>query len=221
MSQVLTNPEAAFDAATRWEGLGGGHAARHCALAALVEIGHYSEAAQGLEKLAQEVRADAGFKVQILVQSARAWIAAGDAPHAAAVTDAALELVPNAMAARLVRGRARALQGQFWNAIDDFNEVLSANPALAEALVMRGAAYRQLDALDLSLEDLNRGLTLEPDHPEGLLERGIVYRLQDHKAEARADWRRLIELYPKSEAARAARNNLHRLDSGVDNQPVR
>ena len=216
MNKVAVNAEDAFDDATAWEGLGGGYPARHCALAALMAIGHYSEAAQGLEKLADVVRADAAFKARLLVQSARAWIASDDPKHAAAAADTALKLVPDAPDALLIRAEALALQGAYWEAADDLNRVLYADPKNVEALVLRGAAYRQLDADDLALDDLNRALALAPDHPTGLLERGIVHRLAKRKAEARADWKRVIDVAPTSEAARAATANLHKLDSGVD-----
>lgn len=216
MSKVAINAEDAFDDATTWEGLGGGYPARHCALAALMAIGHYPEAAQGLEKLADVVRADAAFKARLLVQSARAWIASDNPKHAAAVADTALKLVPDVPAALLVRAEALALQGAYWEAADDLSRVLYIAPNTVEALVLRGAAYRQLDASDLALDDLNRALALAPNHPTGLLERGIVHRLAKRKAEARADWNRLIEVAPQSEAARAATANLHKLDSGID-----
>ena len=216
MDKTKIDAEAAFDDATTWEGLGGGYPARHCALAALIEIGHYDEAAQGLERLADAVRADARFKARLLVQSARAWIAANNPKRAAAVADTALRLVPDTTDALLIRAEALALQGAYWEAADDLSRVLYSEPENVEALVLRGAAYRQLDALDLAFDDLNRALALNPDHPEGLLERGIVHRLAKRKTEARADWKRLIEVAPKSQAARDATANLYALDSGVE-----
>ncbi|HEY9080448.1 tetratricopeptide repeat protein [Magnetovibrio sp.] len=216
MGKAKVSPEAAFDDATQWEGLGGGLPARHCALAALMEIGHYGEAAQGLEKLADAVHAGAAFKAQVLVQSARAWVAAGDPKRAAAVADTALNLAPNDTHAFLIRAQALALQGAYWEAADDLSRVIYSDPENVEALVMRGAAYRQLDALDLALDDLNRALALNPNHPEGLLERGIVHRLSLRKSAARTDWNRVIEHAPSSQAAEAAGANLHALDSGVE-----
>ena len=220
MAQVDKRPKAAFDDATAWEsgaqGLSGGHAARHCALAALVALGHYHEAAQGLEKLADVVHADAAFKAALLVQSARAWIADNDPVRARAVADAALDLKPDAPEALVVRARALALADAFWEAADDLSRVLYADPRNVEALVLRGAAYRQLDAVELALDDLNRALALEPAHPEGLLERGIAYRLSGDKAGARADWRALLDAHPDSEAARRGGANLHALNSGLE-----
>ncbi len=221
MAQVETRPKAAFDVATAWEGLSGGHPARHCALAALVALGHYNEAAQGLEKLAQQVRADAPFKASLLIQASSAWMAADDATRARAVANTALELLPETPDALVVRGlivraRALALLGAYWEAADDLSRVLYAQPKNAEALVLRGAAYRQLDAAELALDDLNRALAITPHHPEGLLERGIVHRLMGNKAAARSDWRALVQADPTSEAARRGEVNLHALDSGLD-----
>lgn len=216
MELATRRPGEAFDDATTWEGMGGGYPARHCALAALVELGHYHEAAQGLEKLADLVHADAAFKAKVLVQSALAWIAANDANRARAVADTALTLTPDAPKVLMVHARAAALLGAYQEATGDLGRILDADPQNTEALVLRGAAHRQLDANDLALVDLNRALTLDPTHPEGLLERGIVHRLRGDKSAARADWRVLIEAHPDSEAAREADVNLHTLDSGVE-----
>jgi len=216
MAQVAQRPRAAFDDATAWEGLGGGHPARHCALAALMELGQYNEAAQGLEKLADEAHGDAAFKAKLLVQAARAWIAADQPGQARAVADAALILSPDAPDVLQVRARALALLGAYWEAADDLSRVLYSDPKNVEALVLRGAAYRQLDASELALDDLNRALTLDPTNAEGLLERGNTHRLLGNKAAARADWRILIASAPDSEAARLAATNLHTLDSGVE-----
>lgn len=155
-----------------------------------------------------------GAKVQ--VQSARAWIAANNPKRATQVADTALNLTPDAPKALVTRAQALALQGAYWEASDDLSLVLYADPQNVEALVMRGAAYRQLDAADLALDDLNRALQLAPNHPEGLLERGIVYRLSQDNAKARADWKHLIERHPDTQAARAARANVHKLDSGLN-----
>jgi len=220
MTKVATDPQTAFDDAVQWEGLGGGLAARHCALAALMAIGLYAEAAQGFEKLADAVRADKAFKARLLVQGVRAWIAADNPERATALADTALNMTaetsPETITTLMLRAQALALQGAYWDAADDLNRVIDSQPQNAEALVLRGAAYRQLDALDLALEDLDRALKIEPTHPEGLLERGIVYRLQGRKQAARTDWRRLIASAPDGPAGRTAKTNLYRLDSGLN-----
>ncbi|MFC1672557.1 hypothetical protein ACFL12_00245 [Pseudomonadota bacterium] len=216
MNSAHTRPNAAFDDAVAWEGLGGGAPARHCALAALVELGHYFEAAQGLENLAQDAPGGAAFASQILVQSANAWIGADNPTRAREVANHALKLAPNDSGALLARAKALGLLGAFWEAADDLSQILYADPRAVDALVLRGAAYRQLGAMDLGLDDLNRALTLDPRHPEGLLERGIAHRLSDNKEAARADWRLAVEVDPDSEAARRATANLHKLDSGIE-----
>ena len=217
MAQVTNRPKAAFDDATAWEGLGGASPARHCALAALVALGHFNEAAQGLEKLADTVHADAAFKTQLLVQAARAWIGANDPARAHAVADVALNLMPDGSRdVFVVRARAQALLGAYWEAADDLSRVLYADPVDAEALVLRGAAYRQLEALELAFDDLNRALAVDTTHPEGLLERGIVHRLMGDKAAARTDWRALLDAHPETQAARQAEVNLHALNSGLE-----
>lgn len=221
MEQIAQNPEAAFDAATHWEGLGGGHPARHCALAALIAIGHFVEAAQGLEKLADQVHADAAFKALLLVQAARAWIGAENFSRAGSAADAALALNPNSAGAHFMRAQASGLMGEYPKAVADLTFVLNTAPGNPDALVLRGSAYRQMDKLDLALLDLDRALELSPTLVEGLLERGIVYWLLGRNTDARTDWQNLIELAPKSPAAKSAESNLHKLNSGIDpNKPA-
>ncbi len=216
MTLTATNPQAAFDDATKWEGLGGGHPARHCALAALVAIGHMDEAAQGLEKLANEVSAGAVFKSKLLLQSARAWIAADNPQRAAAAADTALELNPELMGAHFTRAQAMGLMGAYSEAVTDLTAVLRVYPGHPEVLVMRGAAYRFLDKFDLALMDLDRALDIQPTNVEGLLERGNVYRLMGRRGPARENWLKVIELAPDSDAARVAKLNVHNLNSGVN-----
>lgn len=216
MAQTRTAPEAAFDDAVTWQGLGGGAPASHCRAAALMGIGHYVEAAQGLEHLAQDIKAQDDFKVRLYVQSAQAWVAADNPDKARRVADTALTLRPNDPDALIARAQAFAALSQFWDAADDLNTVLSADPAHVEALVMRGSAYRKLNVLDLALEDLNRALALQPSHAKGLFERAATFRLQGQKTAARADWRKLIQAQPKSELGLKAAADLHSMDSGVD-----
>ena len=216
MEQIGQNPEAAFDAATHWEGLGGGHPARHCALAALIAIGHFVEAAQGLEKLADQVNADASFKAMLLVQSSRAWIGAENFARAESAADAAIGLSPKMAGAHFMRAQALGLQGNYTKAVADLTFVLNTAPGNPDALTLRGSAYRQMEKLDLALLDLDRALELSPNLIEGLLERGIVYWLLGRNDEARSDWQKLIDLAPKSPAAKSAESNLHKLNSGLD-----
>ena len=216
MAGTRTDPEAAFDDAVTWQGLGGGAPASHCRAAALMGIGHYKEAAQGLEHLAQSVKANDEFKVRVYAQSAQAWVAADTPDKARQVADLALALVPNDPGALVARALAFEALEHYWDMVDDLNVVLFARPTDVEALVMRGSGYRKLDTLDLALEDLNRALSLQPTFGEGLLERGTVYRLQGHKPAARADWRLLVETQPKSAAGKKAAVDLHSMDSGVD-----
>lgn len=48
-------PEEAFESASAWQAMGGGEPAQHCAAVALIELGHYVEAGQRLEALANRL----------------------------------------------------------------------------------------------------------------------------------------------------------------------
>src|SRR3546814_2239872 len=106
---------------------------------------------------------------------------------------------------------ALAAKGRYWEAIDDRNLALAADPKHVEALVLRASAYRYVDAPDFALENVERALAIAPDHPGALLERGILRRLKGDAAGARADWLRLLDRHPGTPAADAAQRNLELL----------
>ncbi|MBM3566391.1 MAG: tetratricopeptide repeat protein, partial [Alphaproteobacteria bacterium] len=94
MSKARDNPQAAFDDALAWTGLGGGHAARHCMAAALMGLGQHPEAARRFEELAQEARKP-DMRAELLAQAAQAWLLAKNPERADDVLTAALKMAPN------------------------------------------------------------------------------------------------------------------------------
>ncbi len=212
MAMAQTKPERAFGEATRWEGLGGGHPARYCALVALMNMGRYGEAAQGFERLADEVRASAPFKAQVLARAAEGWLLLGEEDMSLDVIDTAIKLDPTDADLLIVRSQVLAAKGAYWEAADDLGRVIEANPDNADALAFRAAAWRHLDTLDLALSDAERALIAAPEHPGGLLERGNIYRMQGKNDAARKDWMAVITAWPETAAAGSARQNLERMD---------
>src|SRR3546814_13378327 len=97
---------------------------------------------------------------------------------------------------RIDRAMTLAAKGRYWEAIDDLNLALAADPRRVDALVLRASAYRYVDAPDFALKNVERALAIAPEHPEALLERGILRRLKGDVAGARADWLQLLDLPP-------------------------
>lgn len=225
MALAEADPAAAAALADSWRAEGGGFPARHCAAASLEASDRFAEAAAMLVALADDMEmaaadgvlgAPAGLRIDILAQAGAAWLNAGEAGRARAAFAKALAGRPDDTALRLQRGLARALLGRYFDAVDDFNAVLDADPRNIDALVLRATAYKRLGGVELALDDLDRALKLDPEHPDALLERGIVRHLRNDDDRARDDWRRLIRAAPDSAAAQVARENLEKLNNTMD-----
>ncbi|MDH5189405.1 MAG: hypothetical protein OEW37_10680 [Rhodospirillaceae bacterium] len=212
LNMAANNPKGAFDEATRWESLGGGHAARYCALAALMGMGRYGEAAQGFERLADALNSSVEFKAKILARGAEAWLLFGDNQNALQAIDTAIRMNTEDAELFVVRAQVFAAMGAFWEATDDLGRAISIAPHDADALAFRASAWRQLDVMDLAEEDAKRALGIVPTHPAALLELGNILRIQGDNAGARQKWLAIISAWPTSEAARAAQTNIELLD---------
>lgn len=214
MRLVSADPDQAFEYSLAWSDRGGDFPARHCQAAALFALGEFGEAAARLEKLATDMdgRAPADAVADLLGHAGVAWQQAGELERANAAQTSALGIAPHKTEIRIDRAMTLAQAQNWWEAIDDLNLVLEDEPENVTARVLRGSAYRQVDALDLALEDLNRALSKSPDDPEGLLERGIVHRLKGNIDGARADWLNVLRLHEGRPAADMAKRNLELLD---------
>lgn len=212
LNMAVVNPEQAFGQAIGWEGLGGGHPARYCALAALMGLGQYGEAAQGFEALADVVAGGIGFKARLLIRAAEAWLLYNNLDLAMDAVDTSIRMSPNKPEALVIRARIMAAKGAYWEATDDLNTAIAIDPSDADALAFRASAWRALEALDLAREDATRALKISPTHPAALLELGNVMRILGKPGEARKNWLAVITAWPASEAARAARANIELLD---------
>jgi len=207
-----TSPEDAFDNAVRWEGMGGGHPARYCALAALMGMKRYGEAAQGFIALADAVKASAQFKSRLLARGAEAWLLLDKLDAAMDVADTAVRLSPDDAEPLVIRARIFAAKGAFWETTDDLGRAIALAPDDADAFAFRASAWRQLEVLDLAEEDARRALQIEPSHPGALLEMGNIMRIVGNNSEAKKYWMVIISSWPDTDAARVARTNIDMLE---------
>ena len=213
MSLAAEHPEQAFAQAIQWRNHGGGYAAEHCEAASLYGLRQYDEAARRLHDIAASNTAAAPeVRVQAYDQAAQAWIMAQQPKEARTEYDAALKLAPKDVQLLLGRAEADGLSRDYWSALDDLNAVLDIDRKNAEALVLRAAAYRHVDAIDLAADDANRAVTLSPKFPDAYLERGAIAAAKGDYPSARKDWDKVLELAPDSYSAEQARENLTELD---------
>jgi tetratricopeptide (TPR) repeat protein len=227
LSTARSFPEQGFELAGRWEGLGGGEPAKHCAAVALIGLHQYAEAASRLEDLAAASKQSADIRAELLSQAGQAWFLGDDNDHAYAAQSAALKLAPpnSPLAATLLTDRAATLAdaGKYDDAVTDLTAALAAQPKNVDALTFRANAYHDLDKNDLALADAERAVALDGNNAEARLMRGILYVQAGRNADARQDWLKVLQIAPTSDAARSARDNLAQLDvnAGAKDQPAK
>lgn len=216
MAAIESDPEIAFEKALTWQGLGGGAAAEHCIGVALFALGRYEQAAVRLEELAQRAVVSTTVKVDILTQSARAWMHHGETDHAGDVMTAAIKLMPDAAGLYVTRAEIAAASGRLRDAIDDLDRAVTLEPGNVDALVFRASALRQTDQVGHALRDAEAALIRAPNHPDALLEYGMASRLLGNDSHARKAWIRVLDVEPEGPAADLARRNLELLDVKTD-----
>ena len=215
MEKTETYPKDAFEDAIQWRDMGGGGAAEHCAATALIQIGLYKDAADRLERLAQQIRQEPAFKAELLGQATQAWLLAELPARAEATATAALGLLPDNVDLLLDRAEARAALADYAGARADLDAAIKLDPNRADAFAFRAAARRYQDDAKGAMADVEQALKLNINHPPALLERGNLRRLAGDDDGARADWLMVLSLSPEGAAADAARSNLEKMDVNV------
>jgi tetratricopeptide (TPR) repeat protein len=99
--------------------------------------------------------------------------------------------------------------GQYEDAKETYDRILSLNPSDSTILHSRGITYGQLGKYDKALADFNRALELRPDAPGTLINRGNAYTELARYDEAFADLNRSLELAPNDPAAFNNRGNAY------------
>ncbi len=231
LDRIPIDPDGAFDMGTSWRDQGGGAPARHCIALALVELGHYGEAAVRLEMLTQQAGAgDVALRAQILSQAGNAWLLEEQGERAVQAFSAGIDLA--AQDARIDplmlvydRARAHALLDQWGEAEDDLTSVLKRRPEFVSALVLRASARRNLGKFTDARKDVRAALQVVPDDPGALIEMGLQHSAQGDKDGAREAWSRAAVAGDGTVLADAARDFMTRLDllgetPGVRTRPV-
>ena len=217
MNLAHKDPDGALEAALAWQDMNGGGAARHCGAVALFNLGQYQQAAKRFKAVADAMGdAPSEARAAMLAQAGAAWFRAEQLEKAYAIQSAALKLAPNDSEILIDRATTLGAARNYWEAIDDLNQVIEADPERTDALILRASAYRFVDALPLAQQDVDAAYRLAPGRPEVLLEYGILKRLAGDLEGARQTWLELIRLHDGTPAAGAAQRNLELLDVKLD-----
>jgi tetratricopeptide (TPR) repeat protein len=210
MRMARAEPLKALPIAERWQGAGGGLAARHCSAVALFEAGRYGQAASQFESIAGDMGQDRpGLRAELLAQAGQAFMEAGLADRAAEAQSRALALKSQDPELWIDRGLSYAAMQAWPRAISDFDHALGLRPNDVEILVLRAAAWRNAGNPAKALEDAGRALKIAPDHSEALLERGFASLATGDKRQATNDFNAVLRLVPaNSTAAKRAQTGL-------------
>lgn len=189
---------------------------RQCEAAASVAAGNYGKAADAFELAAREaetVRDPA---------SSGLWLQAGNAALAANDHQRALPFLNAAIArgnlageelgeAYLDRARAYAGLGKLVEARADLDQATRLVPADPLGWLLSATLSRRLNDLGRARSDIQRAAELAPDDSGVALEAGNIAILSGNEAAARTAWQAAVRLQPDSPSAKAAQDNLARL----------
>jgi len=97
----------------------------------------------------------------------------------------------------LDRGIAHYRSGQYFFAVDDFNEAVRESPKSVAAYVNRGITRVRLGDVNGAIEDYNRAIELAPGDPEVYFARGNALVAAGQYVTAVDDYTRAVELSPR------------------------
>jgi len=233
LSIANEDPRSALDFAFAWQAGGGNLAAKHCAAIAYSALDRFALAAERLDEVARDLRtgrelpaylAGDGTRTDLLAQ---VYAQLGNARLLEGNTDAAYAAFSSGLAAltdtsapirlELLIDRARALGagGDFTAALENLEKARTLAPERADIALFLASAHRALGNLDAALDAVSQALEIQGETAAGLLERGNIRMMRDEPAAARENWTTIVERWPESPAARAARANLDRLDHDI------
>ena len=95
------------------------------------------------------------------------------------------------------RGIALTEEGNYEQAISEFDKAIELDPDYAEAYSNRGIAYGSQGDFDSAMTDFNKAIELDPESAEAYSNRGIAYGGQGDFDSAMTDFNKAIELDPE------------------------
>lgn len=161
LAKIKEDAEGAYEDGLAWINEGGRPFARACTAEALLELGHFEEAAARLEELAnEEGTGSLNQRVIYLAKSGNAWLVAGQ-PEAANVTlSNAIRLSPNDPQLKIDRAIARMALDRWTDAEADLDDALIALIEPAEAYRLRSEVRLNLGNLSGAKDDVAKAIEI-------------------------------------------------------------
>jgi Flp pilus assembly protein TadD len=147
------------------------------------------------------------------LREAAALFAADRLDEARSIAAAVAAAHPRTFHAHHLLAAVAARQGRWEECVAASTTALALQPANAEALANRGAAFRMLGRVDEALADYDRALASAPGSAEVHNNRGVALAALNRHEEAIASYTRALELRPGYDRARFNRA-MSRLVSG-------
>ncbi|MDR1506838.1 MAG: tetratricopeptide repeat protein [Treponema sp.] len=98
--------------------------------------------------------------------------------------------------ASFTSGDANRSQGNYGQAIDDYNQTIQVEPNYAAAYNNRGLAYYHQRDYDRAIADFNQAITLDPAYADAWNNRGLAYYAKRDYGKALADYTQALTLDP-------------------------
>jgi tetratricopeptide (TPR) repeat protein len=135
----------------------------------------------------------------LLLQAQTSW------RDSLAVLNRQIKLSPRSTDLRLKKAAVNIELGQWEYAIDEYSKVLEMDSRNLAALYFRAYANSNLRHYDLSMRDYEAFLAVVPKHFEAQLGLAMVKRKMGRRNDALDELNRLVQLFPDSTMAYAAR----------------
>ncbi|MBS0208511.1 MAG: tetratricopeptide repeat protein [Planctomycetes bacterium] len=138
----------------------------------------------------------------------KTWVTKNEAllvPDAPEYFAGLIKRQPNNVIAYALRGIAWQLNGEYENALKDFNEALRLEPGSATVTLLRGKAYYQLHRYDDALADFTEAIRTEPGNLVAYNDRGATLNAMGEFERAYSQFNEVLRKDPKNALAYANR----------------
>lgn len=137
---------------------------------------------------------DSSHPAEEALRRSKALEAAEDLDGALVAMSQAVDLAPDSIRYRGLRGRLLSLKKQWRAAIRDYDSVLAIKPNAPTILYSRGLAKAHLDELDGAVEDFERCIAIQPTAADAYEHLGSIHYFRGELQKALEAYRKAMEL---------------------------
>ena len=114
------------------------------------------------------------------------------------------------------QARAYESEGQYFEAISEYNKAIEINPRCTEAYFNRGNLYQRWGQFDYAISDYNNAIEIGPVNTEVYNNRGNAFQRKGHYDRAISDYNKAIEFDSKNAKAYSNRGVAYHLKGEYD-----